>query len=64
MWSMEFLSEYRVEVNLSKCFQHADILTYCNSVSAQGLKGVRLVAVQVLCLVSGAAVNAGATARG
>lgn len=59
MWSMEFLSEYRVEVTLSKCFRHADIPRYCNEV----LKGVRLVAEQVLCLVT-AAVNAGATARG
>ena len=41
MWSMVFLSEYRVEVNLSKRFRHADILTYSNQV----LKGVRLVAV-------------------
>ena len=29
-WSIEFVSEYRVEVNLSKRFRHADILTYCN----------------------------------
>ena len=30
MWSIKFLSETWVEVGLSKCFRHADILTYRN----------------------------------